>query len=96
MPPPNNGAILNVAETIKVVLSSMVEAKLGGLFINAKEEVYIQNILTKMGSQPPTPLQTNNSTAEGVINNTVQPKRTKSMDIRLRDRAVNQKQIQIY
>ena len=49
--------------------------------------------------QPPTPLQTDNSTAEGVVNNTVQPKRTKSMDMRfhwLRDRSVNQKQFRIY
>ena len=39
--------------------------------------------------QPPTPIQTDNSTAEGVINKKVQPKRTKAMDMRfhwLRDR----------
>ena len=44
-------------------------------------------------------MQTDNSTAEGVVNNKVQPKRTKSMDMRfhwLRDRAVNQKQFKIY
>jgi hypothetical protein len=81
--PPNNGAILNVAQIIKAVMSSAAEAELGGLFINAKEAVYIRNILTEMGyPQPPTPLQTDNSTAEGVVNNTVQPKRTKSMDMR--------------
>ena len=32
--------------------------------------------------QPPTPTQTNNSTANGVVNNNVQPKRTKPMDMR--------------
>jgi hypothetical protein len=81
--PPNNGAILNVAQIIKAVMSSAAEAELGGLFINAKEAVYIRNILTEMGyPQPPTPLQTDNSTADGVVNNTVQPKRTKSMDMR--------------
>ncbi len=98
--PPNNGAILNVAQTIKAVMSSAAEAELAGLFINAKEAIYIRNILTEMGHpQPPTPLQTDNSTAEGVVNNTVQPKRTKSMDMRfhwLRDRSVNQKQFRIY
>ncbi len=31
---------------------------------------------------PPTPIQTNNLTAEGVINNKIQPKRTKAMDMR--------------
>ena len=32
--------------------------------------------------QPRTPVQTDNSTAEGVTNNKIEPKRTKSMDIR--------------
>ena len=39
--------------------------------------------------QPATPIQTDNSTAEGVINNKIQPKQTKAMDMRyywLRDR----------
>ncbi len=39
--------------------------------------------------QPRTPIQTNNLTAEGVINNKIQPKQTKAMDMGfhwLRDR----------
>ncbi len=39
--------------------------------------------------QPRTPIQTNNTMAEGVINNIIQPKRMKAMDMRfhwLRDR----------
>eukprot|EP00804_Cyclotella_cryptica_P018678 CCRYP_007188-RD/>CCRYP_007188-RD protein AED:0.48 eAED:0.48 QI:0/-1/0/1/-1/0/1/0/59 len=32
--------------------------------------------------QPPTPIQTDNSTALGVVNNTIQPKHTKAMDMR--------------
>ena len=49
--------------------------------------------------QPPTPVQTDNSTAEGIVNLCVQPKRTKAMDMRfhwLRDRGVNQKQFKFY
>ena len=88
--PPNNGAILNIAQIIDAVMSSAVEAELGALFINAREAVHIRRILTEMGHpQPKTPIQTDNSTAEGVINNTIQPKRTKSMDMRfewLKDR----------
>ena len=34
--------------------------------------------------QPKTPIQTNNSTAEGVINSKIQPKRTKLMDMRFK------------
>ena len=81
--PPNNGSIHNVAQIIKAVMSSAAEAELGGLFINAREAVHIRNILTEMGHlQPPTPIQTDNSTANGVVNNKIQPKRTKPMDMR--------------
>ena len=64
-------------------MSSAVEAELGALFINAKEAVHMRRILQEMGHpQPRTPIQTDNSTAEGVINLRVQPKRTKAMDMR--------------
>jgi hypothetical protein len=97
--PPNNGAIHNVAEIIKAVMSSAAEAETGALYINARKAVEIRNILDELGhKQPPTPIQTDNSTAEGIVNNRVQPKRTKAMDMRfhwLRDRA-NQKQFRFY
>ena len=88
--PPNNGAVLNIAKVIDAVMSSAAEAELGALFINAREAVHLRRILTELGhKQPKTPIQTDNSTAEGVINSTIQPKRTKSMDMRfewLKDR----------
>eukprot|EP00804_Cyclotella_cryptica_P014837 CCRYP_015028-RB/>CCRYP_015028-RB protein AED:0.42 eAED:0.41 QI:0/-1/0/1/-1/0/1/0/292 len=94
--PPNNGAIHTVAEIIKAVMSSAAEAELGALYINARKAVEERQILEEMGHpQPPTPIQTDNSMAEGIINARVQPKRTKAMDMRyhwLRDRAVNQNQ----
>jgi len=97
--PPNNGAIHNIAEIIKAVMSSAAEAETGALYINARKAVEEQNILEELGhKQPPTPIQTDNSMAEGIVNNRVQPKRTKAMDMRfhwLRDRA-NQKQFRFY
>ena len=88
--PPNNGAILNIARVIDTVMSSAAEAELGALFINAREAVYLWRILAELGHpQPKTPIQRDNSTAEGVINSTIQPKRTKAMDMRfewLKDR----------
>ena len=39
--PPNNGAILTIIQIMKAVMSSAVEAKLGALYINAKEAIYI-------------------------------------------------------
>ena len=37
--PPNNGAILNIAQIIKAVMSSAAEAELRALYINAREAV---------------------------------------------------------
>ena len=60
--PPNNGAILTQASIIKAVMSSAAEAELGALFLNAKEAVYLPQILTKMGHpQPRSPIQTDNT-----------------------------------
>ena len=96
---PNNGAILTIATIIKAVMSSAAEAELGALYLNAREAIYLRQILTEMGHpQPRTPIQTDNSTAEGVVNSTIQPKRTKAMDMRfhwLRDREA-QGQLRIY
>jgi hypothetical protein len=98
--PSNNGAIYNKASIIKAVMSSAAKAKIGALYTNARKGVEEQNILRVMGHpQPPTPVQTDNSTAEGIINLRVQPKRTKAMDMQfhwLRDRGVNQKQFRFY
>jgi hypothetical protein len=81
--PHNNGAILNIAKVIDAVVSSAAEAELGALFMNAREAIYLQHILIEMGHpQPKTPIQTDNSTAEGFINSKIQPKRTKLMDMR--------------
>ena len=97
--PTNNGALLNMAHIIKHVMSSATEAELAALYIMAREAVYIRIILEEMGHpQPPTPLQTDNSMADGVVNGKITPKRTKAMDMRfhwLRDREC-QEQFRIY
>jgi hypothetical protein len=80
--PRNNGAMLRIATIIKAVMSSAAEAELRALYLNAHKAVYLRQILTEMGHpQPRTPIQTNNSTAEGVVNSKIQPKRTKAMDM---------------
>jgi hypothetical protein len=72
--PINNGAVLNIPQLIKAVMSPTVEAELGTLYINAREAVPQCQTLAEMGhKQPPTPMQTNNSTALGVVNNNIQP-----------------------
>jgi hypothetical protein len=73
--PNNNGAILTIVQIIKTIMSSAAEAKLGALYINACELIPLRHLLLEMGHlQPPTPIQTDNSTALDVINNTIQPK----------------------
>ncbi len=82
-PTKKNGAILNIAHIIKNVMSSATEAELASLYLMAREAVYIRIILEELGhTQPPTPLQTENAMADGIINGKVQPKQTKDMDMR--------------
>jgi hypothetical protein len=71
--PSNNGAIYNEASIIKLVMSSAAEAEIGALYINARKGVEECNILEEMGHlQPPTPVQTDNSTADDIVNLRVQ------------------------
>ncbi len=64
-------------------MSSAAETELGALYLNARKAVYLRQILTELGHpQLQTPIQTDNLTAKGVINNKIQPKQTKAMDMR--------------
>ena len=80
--PPNNRAVLNIAQIICAVMSSAAEAEIGAMFINAREAVPTRKTLEEMGHpQPKTPMQTDNTAAQAVVTNNVQPKRTKAMDM---------------
>jgi hypothetical protein len=68
---------------IKHVVSSVAEDEFGALFINAKKGTFTRTTLGEMGhNQDATELKTDNTTADGIINNTVQQKRSKAMDVR--------------
>ena len=78
-----NGAILTISQIIKFVMSSAAETELGALYITAKEMVPIGQKLIKMvWKQPPSPIQTDNSTAAGFVNKTIILRKIKSMDLR--------------
>ena len=80
--PINNGAVLNISQIIRAVMSSAAEAKLGALFINAKMVVSMQHTLEEMGHlQMRTPIQTNNLTAHTLLTNKILPKVLKTMDM---------------
>jgi hypothetical protein len=78
-----NGAILIVSKVLKHVMSSAAEADIGAVFINAKEGAVLRTPLEELGhKQPPTPMDTDNTTATGYSNGTIKQKRTKAMDMR--------------
>jgi hypothetical protein len=80
--PSNNGAILMILQIIKAVMSSMSEAEIGALYINCREAIPAQHTLEYLGhKQPPTPMQTDNTTALGVVSNKVM-KKLKAMDMK--------------
>ena len=82
--PSNNSAFITVSQIIKAVMSSAAEEELGALFINCREKIPARHALEIMGhQQPPTPVQTNNTTALGVVNNNIASKRVKPMDMKL-------------
>jgi hypothetical protein len=70
-----NGSIINVASVIKNVVASVAESEVGARFHNAQSGAPLQVTLTELGHiQPPTPLGTDNSTAFGILNETINKK----------------------
>ena len=94
-----NGAVLNLAAIMKMVLSSAAEAEFGALFHNTKEATPLRTTLEELGHpQPPTPVLVDNSTAVGLANDTITQRRSRAIDMRfywVRDR-VNQQQYHVY
>jgi hypothetical protein len=66
------GAIFIIITVLKHVMSSAAEAEIGGVFINAKEGAILRTALEELGHpRPPTPLETDNTTATGYSNGTI-------------------------
>ena len=78
-----NIPILTIAQIIKFVMYSAAEAELAAIFITAKDMAPLrQTIIEMKWPQGQYPIQTGNSTAVGVTNNSIFPTRTKYMDMR--------------
>jgi hypothetical protein len=94
-----NGAFLIISKVLKHVMSSAAEVEIGAVFINNKEGAVLRTPLEELGhKQPPTPMETNNTTATGYINGTITQRRTKAMDMPfywIKDR-VKQGQFNVY
>jgi hypothetical protein len=78
-----NGAILSIAQMIKVVMASAAKSEHAAHFVTAREMIpHWQNLISMGWPQPKSPIQTDNSTAAGVTNKTIVPLRAKMMDMR--------------
>jgi hypothetical protein len=77
-----NGEILITSKVLKHIMSSAEEAEIGAVFVNAKEGAVLRTTLEELGHpRPPTPMETDNTTATGYSNGTMKQKRTKAMDM---------------
>ena len=78
------GSVIILAKIVKFVMSSASKAELGALFITAQEMVEtIQTLEEMKWPQPKYPIQTDNSANAGIVNNTIVPRKIKTMDRRL-------------
>jgi len=78
-----NGAILTNATILRCVAASAAEAELGSLFLNAQEAKVLRLTLEELGHpQPPTPIHCDNTTAVGIVNNTIKRQRSRAMNMR--------------
>ena len=97
--PPMNGGVLVECKTLRHVVASAAEAEIAGIFHNAQTIIPLRRILVALNHpQPPTPIKTDNSTANGFIHKNIHQKRSKSWDMRyywLRDK-MTQKKLHVF
>ena len=78
-----NGAIQTQCAILKCVAASASEAELGALFLNAMDAKILRLTMMEMGHpQPPTPIHVDNTTAVGIVNNTIKRQRSHAMNMR--------------
>jgi hypothetical protein len=71
-----NGSILNLASVIKNMVYSAAESEVEACFKNAQSGAPLRITLIELGhTQPATPVRTDNSTAFGILNETIEQKR---------------------
>ena len=82
--PRQNGPVLTLSQIIKFVMASAAEAELAALYHTAREMVPLRNALDEMGwPQPRSPIQTDNSTAAGFVQDTIIQRRIKMIWMRI-------------
>ena len=80
--PPMNGPIHTECKRIRNVVASAAEAETAGLFGNSQTAVVIRRALHSLDHpQPPTPIKTDNSTANSFVYSNIKQKRSKTWDM---------------
>jgi hypothetical protein len=90
---------LIISKVLKSVMFLAAEAEIGAVFTNAKEGAVLRTVLEELEhSQPPAPMETDNTTATGYRNGTIKQKRTKAMDMHFywKNDRVKQGQFNVY
>ena len=78
-----NGLVYILTTITKNVMASAAEEGLDRLFINADKAIPIRHTLIKMGNpHPPTPLKTDNTTAQGILIGKYRQTYSESIDMR--------------
>jgi hypothetical protein len=80
-----NGAVDVLCQTLKNAVSSAAEAEIGGIYIGGKHACPMRATLKELGHPQPTtgsPSDTDNNTAEGILNYKMRQKLLKSFDMR--------------
>eukprot|EP00957_Ditylum_brightwellii_P161549 12300145-Ditylum_brightwellii.AAC.1 len=77
-----NGAIHTISTILKHIAASAAEAKLGSLFLNAKEAKKYRLTLKELRhSQPATPIISDNATVVGIVNNIIKKQQSRAMEM---------------
>jgi hypothetical protein len=80
-----NGPLDVLCQTLKNVVSSAAEAETGGVYVGGKHACPIRTALEEMRHPQPvtgTPFDTDNNTAQGILNSKMRQKLSKSFDMR--------------
>ena len=89
-PDSHNGAILNQAGILRMVVASAMESEVGGLYVGTKQGVILRQTSEDLGwPQDATDVTVDNTAAEGIINESLKPQRSRAIDMRfywVRDR----------
>jgi hypothetical protein len=99
-PDRTNGAVDILCQTIKNVVSSAAEAETGGIYMGGKHVCPMRAALEELGHPQPssgTPFETDNNTAQGILNSKMRQKLSKSFDMQywwMKDR-INQGQFNL-